>query len=105
MVRKKLKIIPERRCAKNASTTSRDGSESAASEEPPGVTSMELPLPASPQVSRPGTPEKAGPTHLHCKKLQDVAHLIEVLSVTISRLPKKSCKELLTAESMIRTTR
>ncbi|GFT42507.1 hypothetical protein TNCV_1787581 [Trichonephila clavipes] len=88
MVRKKPKIIPERRRAKNASTTSRDGSESAASEEPPGVTGMELPLPASPQVSRPGTPEKAGPTHLHCKKLQDVAHLIEVLSVTIETSQK-----------------
>ncbi|GFW43807.1 hypothetical protein TNCV_4771561 [Trichonephila clavipes] len=76
MVRKKPKIIPERRRAKNASTTSRDGSESAASEEPPGVTDLELPLPASPQASRPGTPEKAGLTHLHCKKLQDLAELI-----------------------------
>ncbi|GFW03152.1 PRE_C2HC domain-containing protein [Trichonephila clavipes] len=73
-------MIPERRRAKHASTTSHDGSESAASEEPPGVTDMELPLPASPQASRPGTPEKAGPTHLHCKKLQDLANLIEVLS-------------------------
>ncbi|GFU74067.1 hypothetical protein TNCV_1641911 [Trichonephila clavipes] len=59
MVRKKQKMIPERRRAKHASTTSRDGSESAASEEPPGVTDMELPLPASHQASRPGTPEKA----------------------------------------------
>ncbi|GFU49354.1 hypothetical protein TNCV_974651 [Trichonephila clavipes] len=82
MVRKKQKIIPERRRAKNASTTSRDGSESAASEEPPGVTDMETPLPASPQASQPGTPEKAGPTQLHCKKLRELAYLIEVLSVT-----------------------
>ncbi|GFW91553.1 hypothetical protein TNCV_4499731 [Trichonephila clavipes] len=83
MVRKKPKIIPERRRAKNASTASRDGSESAASEEPPGVTDMELPLPASPQASLPGTPEKAGLTHLHCKRLQGLAHLIEAISVTI----------------------
>ncbi|GFW27917.1 hypothetical protein TNCV_767971 [Trichonephila clavipes] len=36
MVRKKQKMIPERRRAKHTPTTSRDGSESAASEEPPG---------------------------------------------------------------------
>ncbi|GFV75222.1 hypothetical protein TNCV_3190711 [Trichonephila clavipes] len=83
MVRKKTKIFPERRRSKNASTTSRDGSESAASEEPPGVAGMELPLPASPQASRPGAPEKAGPTQSHCKRLLDLAHLIEVISVTI----------------------
>ncbi|GFX96577.1 hypothetical protein TNCV_1442511 [Trichonephila clavipes] len=104
MVRKKSKIIPERRRTKNASTTSRDVSESTASEEPPGVAGMELPLPASPQASRPGTPEKAGPTQLHCKKLQGLVHLIEVLSVTTLRLHKKSCKELSTAESPIRPT-
>ncbi|GFS64934.1 RNA-directed DNA polymerase from mobile element jockey [Trichonephila clavipes] len=83
MVRKKTKIVPERRRSKNASTTSRDGSESATSEEPPGVAGMELTLPASPQASRPGTPEKAGPTQLHCKKLQGLAYLIEVLSLSI----------------------
>ncbi|GFU62322.1 nucleic-acid-binding protein from transposon X-element [Trichonephila clavipes] len=88
MVRKKTKILPERRRSKNASTTSRDGSESAASEEPPGVAGMELPLPASPQASRPGTPEKAGPAQSHCKKLQDVANLIDVLSVTIETSQK-----------------
>ncbi|GFV02204.1 nucleic-acid-binding protein from transposon X-element [Trichonephila clavipes] len=88
MVRKKTKIFPERRRSKNASTTSRDGSESAASEEPPGVAGMESPLPASPQAPRPGTPEKAGPTQLHCKKLQGLAHLIEVLSVSIETSQK-----------------
>ncbi|GFS63817.1 hypothetical protein TNCV_1128371 [Trichonephila clavipes] len=107
MVRKKTKILPERRRSKNASTTSRDGSESATSEEPPGVAGMELTLPASPQASRPGTPEKAGPTQLHCKKLQGLAYLIEVLSVSIYilRLPKKYCKELSTVDSQIRPTR
>ncbi|GFT60414.1 hypothetical protein TNCV_4971791 [Trichonephila clavipes] len=88
MVRKKTKILPERRRSKNASTTSRDGSESATSEEPPGVAGMELTLPASPQASRPGTPEKAGPTQLHCKKLQELARLIEVLSVSIETSQK-----------------
>ncbi|GFT05266.1 hypothetical protein TNCV_123021 [Trichonephila clavipes] len=81
-------MFPERRRSKNASTTSRDGSESAASEEPPGVAGMELPLPASSQASRPGTPEKAGPTRLHCKKLQELARLIEVLSVSIETSQK-----------------
>ncbi|GFV69299.1 hypothetical protein TNCV_189991, partial [Trichonephila clavipes] len=88
MVRKKTKIFPERRRSNNASTTSRDGSESAASEEPPGVAGMELPLPASPHASRPGTPEKAGPAQSHCKKLQDVVNLIDVLSVTIETSQK-----------------
>ncbi|GFY14567.1 nucleic-acid-binding protein from transposon X-element [Trichonephila clavipes] len=88
MVRKKPKIIPERRRAKNASTTSRDGSESAASEEPPGVTDKEQPLPASPQASRPGTPEKAGLTHLHCKKLQDLAELIHAYSMNLETSQK-----------------
>ncbi|GFX47702.1 nucleic-acid-binding protein from transposon X-element [Trichonephila clavipes] len=88
MVRKKTKILPERRRSKNASTTSRDGSESATSEEPPGVAGMELTLPASPQASRPGTPEKAGPTQLHCKKLQGLANLIEVLSISIETSEK-----------------
>ncbi|GFX61917.1 nucleic-acid-binding protein from transposon X-element [Trichonephila clavipes] len=88
MVRKKTKILPERRRSKNASTTSRDGSESATSEEPPGVAGMESTLPASPQASRPGTPEKAGPTQLHCKKLQGLANLIEVLSVSIETSQK-----------------
>ncbi|GFS87660.1 hypothetical protein TNCV_2942411 [Trichonephila clavipes] len=83
MVRKKTKILPERRRSKNASTTSRDGSESATSEEPPGVAGMESTLPASPQASRPGTPEKDGPAQLHCKKLQGLANLIEVLSISI----------------------
>ncbi|GFW35479.1 hypothetical protein TNCV_3071071 [Trichonephila clavipes] len=55
MVRKKQKIIPERRRAKNTPTTSRDGRDSAASGEPPGVTDMDIPLPATPQASRPGT--------------------------------------------------
>ncbi|GFY07864.1 hypothetical protein TNCV_4288001 [Trichonephila clavipes] len=86
MVRKKSKVIPERRRSKNASTTSRDGSESATSEEPPGVAGMELTLPASPQASRPGTPEKAGPTQLHCKKLPGLAYLIEVLSMESAAL-------------------
>ncbi|GFV30160.1 hypothetical protein TNCV_96371 [Trichonephila clavipes] len=88
MVRKKTKILPERRRSKNASTTSRDGSESATSEEPPGVAGMESTLSASPQASRPGTPEKAGPTQLHCKKFQGLANLIEVLSVSIETSQK-----------------
>ncbi|GFW34951.1 nucleic-acid-binding protein from transposon X-element [Trichonephila clavipes] len=88
MVRKKQKVIPERRRAKHTPTTSRDGSESAASEEPHGVTDMELPLPATSQASRPGTPENAGSTSTNCKKLQDLANLIEVYSMTIETSQK-----------------
>ncbi|GFW63456.1 hypothetical protein TNCV_401221 [Trichonephila clavipes] len=83
MVRKKPKTIPEQRRVKNTPTTSRNGRDSAASEEPPGVTDMDIPLPATPQASRLGTPENAGPTSMHCKKLKDLAHLIEAISVTI----------------------
>ncbi|GFW64234.1 hypothetical protein TNCV_3075951 [Trichonephila clavipes] len=63
MVRKKQKVIPERhRNAKPTPTTSRDASQSAVAEEPPGETSMEIPLPTTPKASRPGTPEDSGPT-------------------------------------------
>ncbi|GFX21648.1 hypothetical protein TNCV_1400621 [Trichonephila clavipes] len=75
MVRKKQKVIPERRSTKPTPTTSRDGSQSAASEEPPGVTDMEVPLPT--------TPEKAGPTFKNCKKLQELADLIDIYSMNL----------------------
>ncbi|GFX52133.1 nucleic-acid-binding protein from transposon X-element [Trichonephila clavipes] len=88
MVRKKQKVIPERRRAKHTPTTSRDGSESAASEEPPGVTDMEIPLPTTPQASRPGTPEKADPTLMHCKKLQELADLIQAYSMNLETSEK-----------------
>ncbi|GFX88237.1 hypothetical protein TNCV_1066531 [Trichonephila clavipes] len=83
MVRKKQQTIPEQRRAKNTPTTSRNGRDSAASEVPPGVTDMDIPLPGTPQASRPRTPENAGPTSMHCKKLKDLAYLIELYSVTI----------------------
>ncbi|GFY21174.1 PRE_C2HC domain-containing protein [Trichonephila clavipes] len=83
MVRKKHKPIPEQRRAKKTPSTRRNSSDSAASEEPPEVTEMDIPLPASPQASRPGTPVKDGPAQLHCKKLQGLANLIEVLSISI----------------------
>ncbi|GFW56122.1 nucleic-acid-binding protein from transposon X-element [Trichonephila clavipes] len=65
MVRKKHKPIPEQRRAKKTPTTRRNSNDSTASEEPPEVTDMDIPLPASPQASRPGTPEKDGPAQLH----------------------------------------
>ncbi|GFX58986.1 hypothetical protein TNCV_806901 [Trichonephila clavipes] len=84
MVRKKQKVIPERhRIAKPTPATSRDGSQSEAAEEPPGVTNMEIPLPTTPQASRPGTPENAGPTFKNCNKLQELATLIDVYSTTL----------------------
>ncbi|GFT51703.1 hypothetical protein TNCV_2936611 [Trichonephila clavipes] len=71
MVRKKHKPIPEQRRAKKTPSTRRNSSDSAASEEPPEVTEMDIPLPASPQASRPGTPEKDGTAQLHCKSSRD----------------------------------
>ncbi|GFU68286.1 hypothetical protein TNCV_834131 [Trichonephila clavipes] len=86
MVLKKQKVIPERRSAKTTPATSRDGSQPAASEEPPGVTDMELPLPTTPQASLPGSPEKAGPIYKNCKKLLEIADLID----TYSMIPETS---------------
>ncbi|GFU39894.1 PRE_C2HC domain-containing protein [Trichonephila clavipes] len=83
MVRKKPKPIPEQRRAKNTPSTRRNSRDSAASEAPPIVTEMDIPLLASPQASRPGTPEKDGTAQLHCKKLQGLANLIQVLSISI----------------------
>ncbi|GFT90407.1 PRE_C2HC domain-containing protein [Trichonephila clavipes] len=83
MVRKKPKPIPEQRRAKNSPSTRRNSRDSAASVEPPEVTEMNIPLPTSPQASRPGTPEKDGTAQLHCKKLQGLANLIQVLSISI----------------------
>ncbi|GFU78952.1 nucleic-acid-binding protein from transposon X-element [Trichonephila clavipes] len=84
MVRKKQKVIPERsRNAKPTPTTSRDGSQSATTEEPPGVTNMEVLLPTTPQASRPGTPENAGPTFMTCNKLQELALIIDVYSMNL----------------------
>ncbi|GFS95755.1 hypothetical protein TNCV_435611 [Trichonephila clavipes] len=84
MVRKKQKVIPERhRNAKPTPTTSRDASQSAVAEEPPGETSMEIPLPTTPKASRPGTPEDSGPTFANCSKLQELATLIDYYSTTL----------------------
>ncbi|GFT53009.1 hypothetical protein TNCV_2631391 [Trichonephila clavipes] len=84
MVRKKQKNIFERhRNANPTPTTSHDASQPAATEEPPGKINMEIPLPNSPQASRPGTPEDFGPTSENCRKLQDLATLTDVYSKTI----------------------
>ncbi|GFW56119.1 hypothetical protein TNCV_3852871 [Trichonephila clavipes] len=88
MVRKKHKPIPEQRRAKKTPTTRRNSNDSTASEEPPEVTDMDIPLPASPQASRPGTPEKDGPAQLHCDKLQRLTEYIQQLSITIETSEK-----------------
>ncbi|GFX72544.1 nucleic-acid-binding protein from transposon X-element [Trichonephila clavipes] len=88
MVRKRNKPIPEQRRAKKTSSTRRNSNDSTASEEPPEVTDMDIPLPASPQASRPGTPEKDGPAQRHCIKLIELAEYIQVLSITIETSEK-----------------
>ncbi|GFV91750.1 hypothetical protein TNCV_4763151 [Trichonephila clavipes] len=84
MVRKKQKVIPERhRNAKPTLTTSRDASQSAVAKEPPGETSMEIPLPTTTKASRPGTPDDSGPTFANCSKLQELTTLIDYYSTTL----------------------
>ncbi|GFT22692.1 hypothetical protein TNCV_1781181 [Trichonephila clavipes] len=83
MVRKKHIPIPEQRRARKTPTPRRNCNDSTASEEPPEVTEMDIPLPASPQASRPGTPEKDGPAQLNCKKLRQLASYIRMLSISI----------------------
>ncbi|GFV53985.1 nucleic-acid-binding protein from transposon X-element [Trichonephila clavipes] len=74
--------------AKKTPTTRRNSNDSTASEEPPEVTDMDIPLPASPQASRPGTPEKDGPAQLHCTKLQQLTEYIQRLSSYIETSEK-----------------
>ncbi|GFX02795.1 hypothetical protein TNCV_4437771 [Trichonephila clavipes] len=71
MVRKKHKQIPEQRRAKKTPTTRRNSNDSTASEEPPEATDMDIPLPASPQASRPGTPETTDPNNCTAKNYKD----------------------------------
>ncbi|GFY02718.1 hypothetical protein TNCV_3505981 [Trichonephila clavipes] len=68
--RKKQKNIFERHRNPNPTpTTSHDASRPTVTEEPSGETSMKIPLPNTPQASRPGTPENFGPTFENCRKL------------------------------------
>ncbi|GFT09230.1 SWIM-type domain-containing protein [Trichonephila clavipes] len=84
MVRKKQKNIFERhRNANPTPTTSHDASQPAATEEPSGEINMEIPLPNTPQASRPGTPEDFGPTFKNCRKLQELPTLIDLYSATL----------------------
>ncbi|GFW02024.1 hypothetical protein TNCV_1149041 [Trichonephila clavipes] len=88
MVRKRHNPIPEQRLVKKTSSTRRNSKDSTATEEPPEVTEMDIPLPASPQASRPGTPENADPRQLHCDKLQRLAELVDMYSTTIETSQK-----------------
>ncbi|GFY30083.1 nucleic-acid-binding protein from transposon X-element [Trichonephila clavipes] len=84
MVRKKQKNIFERhRNANPTPTTSHDASQPTVTEEPSGETSMEIPLPNTPQASRPGTPEDFGPTFENCRKLQELTTIIDLYSTTL----------------------
>ncbi|GFY01788.1 hypothetical protein TNCV_1467801 [Trichonephila clavipes] len=44
---------------------------------------MEIPLPNTPQASRPGTPEDSGPTFENCRKLQELTTIIDLYSTTL----------------------
>ncbi|GFW32952.1 hypothetical protein TNCV_1775171 [Trichonephila clavipes] len=84
MVRKKQKNIFERHRNVNPTpTTSHDASQPTLTEEPPGETSMEIPLPNTPQASRPGTPEDFGPTFENCRKLKELTTIIDLYSTTL----------------------
>ncbi|GFY30478.1 nucleic-acid-binding protein from transposon X-element [Trichonephila clavipes] len=88
MVRKRHNPIPEQRLAKKTSSTRRNSKDSTATDEPPEVTEMDIPLPASPQASRPGTPENADPRQLHCDNLQRLTDLVNAYSRTIETSQK-----------------
>ncbi|GFS56468.1 hypothetical protein TNCV_4302851 [Trichonephila clavipes] len=80
----KNKNISERhRNANPTPTTSHDASQPTVTEEPSGETSMEIPLPNTPQASRPGTPEDFGPTSENCRKLQELTTIIHLYSTTL----------------------
>ncbi|GFY14155.1 hypothetical protein TNCV_3613441 [Trichonephila clavipes] len=84
MVQKKQKNIFERhRNANPTPTTSHDASQPTVTEEPSGKTSMEIPLPNTPQASRPGTPEDFGPTFENCRKLQELTTVIDLYSTPL----------------------
>ncbi|GFX47870.1 hypothetical protein TNCV_4792501 [Trichonephila clavipes] len=84
MVRKKQKNIFKRHRNVNPTpTTSHDASQPAVTEETPGETSMEMPLPNTPQASRPGTPEDSGPTFENCRRLQELTTTIDLYSTSL----------------------
>ncbi|GFW22810.1 uncharacterized protein TNCV_2380251 [Trichonephila clavipes] len=47
---------------------------------------MEIPLPNTPQASRPGKPEDFGPTFENCRKLQELTSIIDLYSTTLESL-------------------
>ncbi|GFX93228.1 hypothetical protein TNCV_4761071 [Trichonephila clavipes] len=49
---------------------------------------MKVPLPTTPQASRPGTPKNAGPSFMNCNKLQELALLIDVYSMNLETSDK-----------------
>ncbi|GFU49321.1 hypothetical protein TNCV_3611181 [Trichonephila clavipes] len=75
-------IFERHRNANPTLTTSHDASQPTVTEEPYGETSMEIPLPKTPQASRPGTPEDFGPTFENCRKLQGYTTIIDLYSTT-----------------------
>ncbi|GFU71817.1 hypothetical protein TNCV_4239771 [Trichonephila clavipes] len=98
MVRKKHIPIPEQRRARKTPTPRRNCNDSTASEEPPEVTEMDIPLPASPQASRPGTPEKADPTLLNCKKALGLALHHRSVFQEISETSQKILQGVISSE-------
>ncbi|GFX74369.1 hypothetical protein TNCV_3453171 [Trichonephila clavipes] len=85
MVRKKSKYIFVRH--RNATSTStagiQEGIQTSATSEPTHETSMGIPLPNSPPVLRPGTPEDLPDTSETCQNLQRLAKEIKGLAITI----------------------
>ncbi|GFX28889.1 hypothetical protein TNCV_4251281 [Trichonephila clavipes] len=74
MVRKKQKNIFERhRNSKPTSTTSHEGSQSTETPKPTCDDIMDLVFPASPQASRPGTPQDFNATSSNCQDLLKAA--------------------------------
>ncbi|GFW74637.1 hypothetical protein TNCV_962121 [Trichonephila clavipes] len=84
MVRKKQKNIFEWHRNSNAtSTTSHERSQSTATPEPTRDDVMDLSLPASPQASRPETPQDFDATSSSCQDLLRAATEIKALAPSI----------------------
>ncbi|GFT73433.1 hypothetical protein TNCV_4020821 [Trichonephila clavipes] len=88
MVRKKQKnIFEQHRNSNPTSTTSHEGSQSITTPEPTRDDIMDLSLPASPQASRPGTPQDFDDaTSSNCQDLLRAAMEIKALAPGIEKV-------------------
>ncbi|GFX12373.1 hypothetical protein TNCV_64191 [Trichonephila clavipes] len=81
--KKKKKIIERHRNSNATSSTSHEGSQSTATPEPTRDDVMDLSSPASPQASRPETPQEFDATSSKCQDLLRAATEVKALAPSI----------------------